>query len=420
MQTSKKSTAPSVGGRGVLAYITGCYPRATDTFIQREVQGLRALGWQVHTFSVRRSDASHDVSDFIRSEKLATQYLLPLPWLRLLGANLGFALRQLRHYLQTLALAHRTARPGLRGWLYNMVYFQEAVVLALALRKQGVQHLHNHLGDASGTVAMLAAELAGIGYSITVHGPHLFFDPLHWSLPDKLRRSRFIACISHYCQSQLMLFSKPEDWARLAIVHCGVDPDQYTVQPIRCSATQLLYVGRLAAEKGLLILLESLHQLRNMRVPVYLTLVGDGEDRDLLLQRVAQLELSDMVHFAGFANEAGVRAHLQAADVFVLPSFAEGVPVSLMEAMACGVPVVSTYVGGISELVEPDVTGMLVPASDATALAQALVKLLTNPELRQELARKGRARVEEQYHLGRQIHQLSGLFAQAIVQGASA
>lgn len=419
MQTLENSNLEPSGKPGALAYITGCYPRATDTFIQREVQSLRALGWVVKTFSVRRSDASHDVSDFIRSEKLATQYLLPLPWLRLLGANLGFVMRQPRLYLQTLGLAQRTSRPGLRGWLYNMVYFQEALVLAQALRKHGVQHLHNHLGDASGTVAMLAAKLAGIGYSITVHGPHLFFDPLHWALPEKLRHSRFIACISHYCQSQLMLFSKPEDWLRLTIVHCGVDPDQYSVQAVRGSATQLLYVGRLAAEKGLLILLESLHQMRNMQVPVHLTLVGDGEDRDLLEQRVAQMGLRDMVHFAGFANEAGVRAYLQAADVFVLPSFAEGVPVSLMEAMACGVPVVSTYVGGINELVEPEVTGMLVPASDATALALTLNKLLSNPELRQQLARKGRERVEESYHLGRQIQKLSSLFEKAIVQGAS-
>ncbi len=419
MQMSQHPSSESACNPGILAYITGCYPRATDTFIQREVQGLRALGWQIKTFSVRRSDASHDVSDFIRAEKLATQYLLPLPWLRLLGANLGFAMRQPRHYLRTLALAHRTSRPGMRGWLFNMAYFQEAIVLAQALRSQGVQHLHNHMGDASGTVAMLAAELVGIGYSITVHGPHLFFDPLHWALPEKLRHSRFIACISHYCQSQLMMFSKPEDWSRLAILHCGVETDQYTVRAVRSSATQLLYVGRLAAEKGLLILLESMHQLRNMRVTVHLTLVGDGEDRNLLQQRVAQLGLSDAVSFAGFASEASVRGHLQEADVFVLPSFAEGVPVSLMEAMACGVPVVSTYVGGINELVEPGVTGLLVPASDATALAQALAKLLQSTELRQKLARNGRARVEENYHLDCQIHQLSGLFRQAIAQGES-
>lgn len=400
-----------------LAYFTGNYPRATDTFIQREVIGLRALGWQVDTFSVRRSDTSHDVSDFIRAEKLATHYLLPFSWLRLMGNNLSFALRRPGRYLRTLALAHRTRRPGLRGWLYNMVYFQEAVALASALRQRGVQHLHNHLGDASGTVAMLAAELSGIGYSITVHGPHLFFDPLHWALADKLKRSRFVACISYFCQSQLMLFTPPSAWTQLAIVRCGVDPSQYQLQAVRQQANQLLYVGRLAAEKGLLVLLDSLQQLRSMQVPVYLTLVGDGDDSDLLQQAVQRLGLTDVVHFAGFANEAGVREHLRRADVFVLPSFAEGVPVSLMEAMACGVPVVSTYVGGINELVEPGVTGLLVPAADATALANALARLLCSPDLRAEFARHGRERVEKQYHLGSQIQQLSSLFEQAILQG---
>lgn len=409
----------TAGKPGTIAYITGCYPRATDTFIQREVIGLRGLGWEVKTFSVRQSDASHDVSDFIRAEKLATHYLLPLPWFRLLVMNMRFLFRQPRRYMRTLALAQRTRRPGLKGWLYNMAYFQEAVALAHALRLQGIQHLHNHLGDASGTVTMLAAELAIVGYSITVHGPHLFFDPLHWALPEKLRHSRFVVCISHYCQSQLMLFTRPDDWSRLAIVHCGVASDQYAVQAARRAASRLLYVGRLAAEKGLLILLDSLQQLRNMQVPVQLTLVGDGEDRNLLQGRVAQLGLSDVVQFAGFANEAGVREHLRDADVFVLPSFAEGVPVSLMEAMACGVPVVSTYVGGINELVVPDETGLLVPASDALSLARALAQLLMNRKLREKLARNGRAHVEKHYHLGRQVQQLSDLFAQSIKRGCS-
>lgn len=406
--------------KGRLAYFTGNYPRATDTFIQREVIGLRALGWQVETFSVRRSDTNHDVSDFIRSEKQATYYLLPFSWLRLLGGNLSFALRHPRRYLHTLALAHRSRRPGLVGWLYNMVYFQEAVALARVLHLRGIQHLHNHLGDASGTVTMLAAELTGIGYSIMVHGPHLFFDPLHWALPEKLKRSRFVACISYFCQSQLMLFTPPSSWAQLAIVRCGVDPDQYHLQPVRNHATQLLYVGRLASEKGLLTLLDSLNQLRSMQVSFRLTLVGDGDDRDLLKKVVQQLGLADVVHFAGFANESGVREHLQKADVFVLPSFAEGVPVSLMEAMACGVPVVSTYVGGINELVEPGVTGLLVPAADATALAAAIARLLRSPDLRAKLARGGRERVEKQYHLNTQILQLSSLFERAITQGIPA
>jgi glycosyltransferase involved in cell wall biosynthesis len=321
----------------------------------------------------------------------------------------GFACGPAR-YFRTLWLAFRTARPGWRGLLYQMFYFQEAVILARMLRRQEISHLHNHLGDVSGTVTMLASALTGIGYSITIHGPHIFFDPTHWALREKVKLSRFIVCISHNCKSQMMLFSDQADWDRFQIVHCGVDPHHFRHIEVRRQARKLLYVGRLAAEKGLPVLFESLKLLGPEKYDFELTLVGDGTERKSLEELARQMGIADRVVFAGFASQETVRDCLMQTDVFILPSFAEGVPVSLMEAMACGVPVIATHVGGIAELIEPGATGLLVPASDAVALRDAIASYLNDYGLREKVSRQGRDKVLSDFNLDNEVDKLARLF----------
>jgi glycosyltransferase involved in cell wall biosynthesis len=392
-----------------IAYFTNTYPRATDTFIQREVAGLRARGFDVHTFSVRRSGSDHDVSAVL-AEKKTTDYLLPVNPARLLLENLRWLFSAPMRYGAALGLAWQTAQPGLRGFCFQFFYFQEAVLLASRLRRCNITHLHNHLGDASGTVTLLAGRLSGIPYSITTHGPHIFFDPLHWALREKTRDSRFIACISHYCRSQMMLFTDQADWPRLRIVHCGVDPELFRFTPVRPRARRLLYTGRLAAEKGLPVLFESLALLRDKDIDYELTLVGDGPDRAALEMLANRLGIADRLRFAGFADQNGVRDLLMASDIFILPSFAEGVPVSLMEAMACGVPVIATNVGGVTELVEPEKTGLVVPPASVDALAEAIARYLSDPDLRRLVAENGRRKVEADFNLDTEVDRLASLF----------
>lgn len=393
-----------------IGYLTNHYPRATDTFIQREVAALRVKGLEVRTFSVRRPGDEHDVSAEVAAEKRATHYILPAGAIRILYANATAFLRAPRRYLAVLALALRTSRPGFRGLALQMAYFQEAVVLSLQLRRQGITHLHNHGGDNSGTVTLLAAELTGLGYSITIHGPHIFFDPTHWALREKLRHARFIACISHYCRSQVMLFSDSEDWERLRLVRCGIDVERYLYADVRAQVKQLFYAGRLAVEKGLPILLESLRILQARGYDLQLTLAGDGEDRKKLEQLSAELGISQRVAFAGYLDQERVREHLRRSDIFILPSFAEGVPVSLMEAMACGVPVLSTYVGGIAELVETERTGLLVPAGDSNLLSEAIARYCDDFELRQQVSRLAREKIVASFNLDREVDRLTELF----------
>jgi len=393
-----------------IGYLTNHYPRATDTFIQREVAALRTRGFEVRTFSVRRAGSEHEVSPQVATERRATHYLLPAGLIRILKANAAAFIRGPRCYLAVLALALRTRRPGLGGLALQMAYFQEAVLLSLELRRQGITHVHNHGGDNSGTVTLLAATLTQLGYSMTIHGPHIFFDPTHWALREKLHHARFIACISYYCRSQLMLFSDPEDWHRLKMVRCGIDVERYPYADVRKQVTQLFYAGRLATEKGLPVLFESLCMLQARGYDLRLTLAGDGEDRKKLEQLARELGINQRLAFAGYLGQEQVREHLQQSDIFVLPSFAEGVPVSLMEAMACGVPVLSTYVGGIAELVETERTGLLVPAGDSNALSEAIVRYFDDFELRQRVSRLARQQIVTGFNLDGEVGRLAELF----------
>ncbi len=400
-----------------IGYFAGIYPRATDTFIQREISGLRARGFDVRTFSVRRSGSDHDVSDDIRAEKRNTYFLLPVNPVRLFIANVRQLASAPLRYLGALRLAWRTSRDGARGRLYQLFYFQEAVMLAAELRRQRIAHLHNHLGDASGTVTLLACRMADIGYSMTFHGPHIFFDPLHWALREKVRHAHFTVCISHYCRSQMMLFTDQPDWSRLVIVHCGIDPARYAYAAPRDRARRLLYTGRLAAEKGLPVLFESLRHLKVRGYDFELTLVGDGPDRGALETMALQLDIVERVVFAGFCGQDEVLARLRQSDALLLPSFAEGVPVSLMEAMACGLPVIATYVGGVVELVEHMVTGLMVHAGDADSLEAAIAQYLDDAHLRSRVSRQGREKVVSEFNIDTEVDKLAALFTQHAGKG---
>lgn len=399
-----------------IAYLTGEYPRATDTFIQREVAALRAQGIEVFTFSIRRTGSEHIVGPEQQAEADQTFYVLPVNPVQLLVAHLALLLRSPKRYLQAIKLAWRTHQPGIRGMLYQLFYFLEAGVVARQINQQQIQHLHNHFPDSSGTVAMLAAELGGFTFSFTMHGPYIFFEPLRWRLDEKLKRALFVCCISYFCRSQGMVFAPMEQWNRMHIVHCGVDPALFQLVSHVQVGRRLLYTGRLAAVKGLPILLESLVTLKATHPDVLLTVVGDGPDRQTLEQMAARLGLTDNVNFVGYQSQARVRQYMQETDVFVLPSFAEGVPVSLMEALAAGVPVVTTQIAGIGELVENGISGYLVPPGNAALLADRIAILLANPALRSQFGAAGRTKIEQEFD----IHHEAGWLCQimtAALQG---
>jgi glycosyltransferase involved in cell wall biosynthesis len=397
-----------------IAYLTGEYPRATDTFIQREVAGLRHNGIEVYTFAIRRPGDEHIVGPEQKAERERTAYILPASPIALLLAHLNLFFSSPDRYLQALKLAWSTSQPGLRGVAYQLFYFAEAGLLAQQLKEKQIQHLHNHLADSSCTVSMLAAALGGFTYSFTMHGPYIFFEPYRWRLDEKIKRALFVCCISHYCRSQGMIFAPMDKWNRMHIIHCGVDPALFAPVSHTAPGRRLLYVGRLAAAKGLPILLESLAMLVRSHPDIILTVVGDGPDRKTLEQMASQLGLANNVNFVGYQSQAEVRAQMQQTDVFVMSSFAEGIPVVLMEAMAAGVPVVATQIAGISELVENGINGYLVPPGDIDTLTERIETLLTHSQIRKQFGTAGRATVERDFNINREVTRLHCVMVSAL------
>ncbi len=393
-----------------IAYITGEYPRATDTFIQREVFALRKLGMKVMTCSIRKTGTEHLVGDEQRAEAKTTFYVLRAAKspLRLIACHVRTLMKTPRKYLNTLALALGTGSPGFKCRFYQLFYFAEAVILADHLKRNGVIHLHNHIATASCSVAMLASNVSGIPFSFTLHGPDIFFEPERWRLDAKIKRAQFVACISDFCRNKAKEFSDPDCWDKLHIVHCGVEPVRYVQQtPTDNSIPQLTFVGRLATVKGIPVLFEALTKINS---ELCVTLIGDGPERAELESQAQAHGLSHIVTFAGYKSQAEVAEALQKTDLFVLPSFAEGVPVVLMEAMAARVPVIATRIAGIPELVEQDVNGLLVPTNDANALADAISELINDPKRRVEMGRAGREKVLAAFNIEHEAAWLAQVF----------
>ncbi|WP_298976336.1 glycosyltransferase [uncultured Roseobacter sp.] len=400
-----------------IAYLTGQYPEVSLTFILREVEALRDLGAEVLTCSIRRTPPEQHPGPAEKDAAATTFHVLEVARnpLRLLAAQAYLFTRPGR-YFATLMLALRSGAPGIKARLYQLIFFIEATILARHLEAEKVTHLHNHFVFGSATVAMLTSELTGIPYSFTLHGPADLFEPTRWRLDAKTARAKFVSTISHFARSQLMFFSDPAYWDKIRIIHCGVTPALYeeaagpALPPREPDEIRLLFVGRLAPVKGLRVLLAALAELSDLP-NLRLVLVGDGPDRARL--EAAAAPLGDRVTFTGYLSQTEVAQALQACDIFVLPSFAEGVPVVLMEALASEKPVIATQVAGVGELVEEGKSGFLVPPGDADTLADRIRTLVGDPELRAAMGQHGRAKVVTDFDIRTEAARLATLFAGA-------
>lgn len=395
-----------------IAYLTGEYPRATDTFIQREVAALRQLGVEIQTFAVRRPHTREAGGAELKAERARTIYLIPCTLVSLLLSHLRILRISPRRYWSALRLALRTSSPGLKALAFQLYYFAEAGMLAEHIRRLGLTHVHNHFANSSCSVTMLAAEMGGFTFSFTMHGSAIFFEPKRWRIDEKIRRARFVACISYFSRSQGMIFAPVETWDRMHIVHCGIEPDRYIPATASGEGHRLLYVGRIAAVKGLPALLRALAIVRAGRPDVRLVVVGDGPDRAMLEGMARDMNIAECVAFLGYRSQEQLCGHLRETDVFVMSSFAEGVPVVLMEAMASTVPVVATRIAGVGELVEDGVSGFIVPPGDPDSLAEKIEMLLADGALRARFGAAGRARVVEQFDVRKEAAKLYQLLAE--------
>jgi glycosyltransferase involved in cell wall biosynthesis len=405
-----------------IGYIISRYPAVSHTFIQREVAGLRKLGWTVTTFSVRRCDPHHLLTDTDRAEAQSTHVLVrPQPF-ALLAAFAGALFLKPGRLFHALSCAWHLRRPGLRGALWAFFYFVEALLLHRLCHKKQIRHLHAHFANVASDVALLASRLNAGTFSYTMHGPTEFFDIAHHRLAEKTRAARFVLCISDFARSQLMAIVTPDHWPKLHVVHCGIDPHQFSAPrpppPHRLNAelrpSEILCVARLAPVKGHAILLQAVAELSLRGHVVNLTLAGDGPLRSELARLSEVLGIHAHVRFLGNVGQDVIHTLYADADIFVLPSFAEGVPVVLMEAMAARCPVIATRIAGISELIEHGTTGLLVNPGRADLLADAVERLLLNPRAAERMALAAAEKVRRDFNLDTVAAQLAAIFQKAI------
>lgn len=403
-----------------IAYLTSQYPAASHTFIRREVAALRRAGVDITTFSVRRPDDDEVKSDADRAAHAETGYVLPAgPW-AVCRAHLWSLARQPGAYVATLALAWQHRAPGLRAAVWALFHFVEAIVLARMLDAARIDRLHNHFANSGATVGMLAAHYLSLPWSLTLHGISETDYPAGLLLPDKLDRAEFAACVSWFGRAQAMRITRPELWEKLILVRCGIDP---ATLPLRRRDrdprhAQIVCVGRLSPEKGQAGLLTTLAALRARGIEAELTLVGDGPQRALLAGLSERLGLAGAVRFCGRLAEPETLAQIAAADLLVLPSFMEGLPVVLMEAMALGVPIVSSQIAGIPELVIDGETGLLFPPSQWAAMANAIARVIGDTVLAARLAANAQAKVLAEYSIDIAVRPLAERFGEALDQTA--
>jgi colanic acid/amylovoran biosynthesis glycosyltransferase len=394
-----------------VAYLVNQYPHVSHTYIRREIAALEAAGMEVARFSIRPS-AEELVDPADRDERLRTQVLLDVGAAGLLLALAVTAVRRPLPWLRALRAAVRLGRRSGRGMLRHLAYLAEACVLVRRLRKRGVLHLHAHFGTNSTAVAMLASLLGGPPYSFTVHGPEEFDCPESISLREKVACSAGAVVVSDFGRSQLLRWAAHEDWPKVHVVRCGLDVAFLAGGPRPIpEAPRLVCVGRLAEQKGQLLLLEALACVAAEGIDFEMILAGDGPLRPALEESVRRLGLGGRVRITGWLSGEAVRRVLLDPRLMVLPSFAEGLPVVLMEALALGRPVVTTYIAGIPELVENGVNGWLVPAGSATALAGAIAEALRAPtETLARMGRVGAARVAALHDASREAAKLAEMF----------
>lgn len=389
-----------------MAYLMSQYPAISHTFFLQEVLGLRARGMHIETASINRPDRSgSSLPPVEAAEAKRTHYIKDGRRRRALKNILLVTLRHPDVVLRGLWAVLRMKRLQLLERAYWLFYLAEALLVGRWMKRRNLDHLHVHFGGPVACVGMLTARAWKIPYSLTIHGPEELLNTRSYLLEEKIAQAEFVFCISDFCRSQLCALMPASDWEKFTVIRLGVDPLVLTPQPRppsfgrRDETIRLVSTGRMVAAKGHYILLEAVKILREREIPLHVTMIGGGPELMRLQEYVKQHGLEEVVHFTHALSHPETLAQVRRADLFALASFAEGIPVALMEAMSLGVPCVSTYVAGIPELIRSGVDGLLVPPANALAFANALESITSDLVLRRSLGASARQRIINQYNL---------------------
>ena len=399
-----------------VSYFINQYPKVSHSFIRREILALERLGMTVQRIALRGlKDVLVDPDDL--SERANTKYVLDDGMLRMLLSVFKMLVSNPLKFFQAFKLALNMGWRAERPLPYHLVYFAEACQIAIWMKSFGAEHVHAHFGSNSTEVVMLAHALGGPPYSFTVHGPEEFDKPQALKLAEKIRHAAFVAAISSYGRSQLFRWIEDKYWHKVKIVHCGLEQSFYDVDSSPSQLpriARLICVGRLCEQKGQLLLLEACRTLKDKGLVFELLLAGDGEMRPEIERMVIAYDLSANVKITGWISSSQVRDEILASNAMVLPSFAEGLPVVIMEAMALKRPVISTFVAGIPELVIHGHNGWLVPAGSVAELAIAIEELLsTSTQQLKDMGDAAYSRVRQRHDIDIEAKKLAALFIES-------
>lgn len=398
------------------AYLLSEYPTLAHTYLLREVRELRALGWDIQTISIRKPVPRTSPLTPIENEELrSTWYVLgSSPW-QFLAAHLSTIVRRPTRYLRGLLTTLRFGSFHPRKTLLALAYFAEAILAGYRLHKAGITRLHSVY---STTVALTVARVFPIAVSMTIHGSDEFIDPEGFRMEEKVRSALFVCGISYFGKSQIMRWSSPEDWHKIEVAPLGIDVEGWVAAPFRENPApfNVITVGRLVPVKGYPLLLEAVAMLVKQGRRIRLTFVGDGPERSRLEEYAQRLGIGDQVVFAGWKGQKELLELYRESDLCVLSSFAEGVPVVLMEAMALGIPCVAPRITGIPELIRDGIDGILVTPANVVELAAAVARMMDNPDLRRQMSASSREQITEKYDLLKNVAHLSAIFKRYLPQ----
>ena len=400
-----------------IAYLLSRYPAISHTFFLKEVLGMRERGLTIEVASINLPDRPRqDLPPVEAAEADHTFYVKPSGMASVALRVLSIALRNPAATLRGLRSALALGELDLKARAYTLFYLAEALLVGDWMRRRSLTHLHVHFGGPVATVGMLTAQAWQIPWSITLHGPDEFFDQEAFYLRQKIESAGFVVCISDFCRSQVLRIAPKLSATRLEVVRLGVDCT--ALRPASPTTPNVVFTlactGRMVSAKGHRILIEALATLAASGTAFSCALIGDGPERPFLESECKRLGIAEQVLFLGAMAHQPTLAEVAKADVFVLASFAEGLPVALMEAMALGVPCISTTIAAIPELILDRQNGLLVPPANSEALYEALATLANNPTLRSELGVRARATAEVHYNLAHNLDILAQAFSRRL------
>ncbi len=402
---------------GRVAYIMSRFPHLPETFILREMIALENLGWQVRLYPLifqHQAVVHPEARPWLKRLRKFPFLSLSVLWenLRVLG-------RQPLRYLYTLGRVLWENRTSPKFLLRAIVLWPKIVAMGAALQAEGVDFIHAHYATHPALAAWIIHQLTGLPYSVTVHAHDIFV--CHAMLGTKLKGARAIIAISEFNRRYLRDLLGESIYTKTHVVHCGIEPERYQARARTWQTGErfeIVNIGSLQPYKGQRYLIQACALLRELDIPFRCRVIGGGELQSVLQAQIHALGLDEHIFLLGPRTQDEVAALLDEAHCYVQPSVItpsgkmEGIPVALMEALACELPVVATQISGIPELIRPHQSGVLVPPENAQALADALVWIYQHPEEAQQYGQTGRKLVLQEFMLLENAKRLSDLFAQ--------